>query len=96
MLRRIRGLAPLAAAVIILAVLSRLQPGVSERQSFFGILSPQFEQVQRMRAPYNWVGFWIGQYIWHYLFLFAVSVAACFRLRRYANQDLRFFLLACR
>ncbi|MCC7499381.1 MAG: hypothetical protein IT160_17505 [Bryobacterales bacterium] len=92
MLRRIRGLAPLAVAVVALLLLSRLQAGVSERQSFFGIISPWLEQLQRMRGPYNWVGIWFGQYALHYIVLGAVAFGAVWRIRHFANQDLRFFL----
>ncbi|MCX6622059.1 MAG: hypothetical protein NTY38_13515 [Acidobacteria bacterium] len=92
MMRRIRGLAPLAAAVLALLICSRLQAGVSERQSFFGIISPWLEQLQRMRGPYNWISIWFQQFALHYLVLAAVAFGACWRIRRYANQDLRFFL----
>jgi hypothetical protein len=93
MMRRIRGLAPLAVAVLALLICSRLQAGVSERQSFFGVISPWLEQLQRMRGPYNWVGIWFHQFVWHYILLAAVAFGACWRLRRDANQDLRFFLV---
>ncbi len=92
MMRRIRGLAPLAVAVVALLLFSRLQAGVSERQSFFGIISPWLEQLQRMRGPYNWISIWIGQYAVHYAVMGAVAFGACWRIWRQANQDLRFFL----
>lgn len=92
MRRRIFGLAPLAAAVVLLLVLSRLQAGVSERQAFFGVISPWLEQLQRMRGPYNWVSIWFKRYAVHYLVLAAIAFGACWRIRRLANQDLRFFL----
>ena len=92
MLRRIRGLAPLAVAVLVLLICSRLQAGVSERQAFFGTISPWLEKLQRMRGPYNWISTWFTQYAIHYAVMAAVAFGAFLRIRRHANQDLRFFL----
>jgi hypothetical protein len=91
MVRRIRGLAPLAAAVLIMLALSRLQPGETERQVFFSRIDPAWEQWQRMRASYNWVSVWIGGYWQQYLLLWAVSAAAAWRLRGLLTPELRFF-----
>jgi hypothetical protein len=93
MRRRIMGLLPLFFASILLFVLSRLQPGMSEAQNFFSRIGPAQEKLQRMRAPYNWVSMWPAYWIWQYLFLWAVSLAAFFRIRKSVSQDARFFLL---
>jgi hypothetical protein len=91
MVRRIRGLAPLALAVLIMFALSRLQPGGGEPQILFGRIDPAWEQLQRFRAPYNWVSMWIGVYWRQYLLLWAISVAAAWRLRAGLTPELRFF-----
>jgi hypothetical protein len=93
MRRRIVGLLPLAGSVLILLILSRLQAGESERQVLLGRIEPWLETLQRLRGPYNWISIWGPQWIWHYLVLWAVSVAAYWRLRRSVPFDLRFFLL---
>jgi hypothetical protein len=91
--KRIRGLIPLACAAALLFVFSRLQIGGPEPQPFLSQVDPSLEQLQRMRAPYNWVSMWIGRWIWHYLFLWLISVLAFLRLRKFASTDLRFFLV---
>jgi hypothetical protein len=93
MSRRIMGLLPLAAAAVVLLVFSRLQPGVTEMQQFFGRIGPAQEKLQRLRAPYNWISLWDGYWIWQYLFLWLVSIAAFFRIRKFVPQDAQFFLL---
>jgi hypothetical protein len=93
MRKRMLGLAPLAVAVVALLVLSRLQAGVAERQDLFGRLEPWVEQLQRLRAPYDWVEVWIGRYVWHFLFLFAVAAGGFLRLRRWMSRDLKCFAL---
>ncbi len=92
MKRHIRGLIPLAVGVVGLFILSRTQIGGPEPQSFFGRVDPELEELQRMRASYNWISIWIHRWIWHYLFLLLVSLAALWRLRDRATSDMRFFL----
>ncbi len=91
MVRRIRGLAPLALAVLVMFALSRLQPGETERQIFFSRIDPAWEQLQRLRASYNWVSVWIGSYWKQYVMLWAVSAAAVWRLRADLTPELKFF-----
>jgi len=91
MKRRILGLAPLFCAVVVLFVLSRLQPGVSEPQDFFSRLSPLMERLQRVRAPYNWISGWPATFFAQYVFLLAFTAAAFYRVRRRISEDLRFF-----
>jgi hypothetical protein len=92
MRRRILGLMPLLAGVLLMLALSRMQAGVAERQDFFGRISPELEQIQRERAPYNWVSLWPGYLLVQYVFLCAFSLAAFLRVRKSAPRDLRFFL----
>lgn len=93
MSRRILGLAPMLAGVLVLFVLSRAQQGASEPQGFFARIGPELESIQRIRAPYNWISLWPGYWIAQYLFLWALSLAAFWRVRRHVTQDLKFFLL---
>jgi hypothetical protein len=93
MSRRIIGLLPLLFAAIAMLFLSRIQSGVTEPQQFFGSIGPLLEKLQRMRATYNWVSMWPDYLVWHYAFLWGVCLAGYFRLRKAANQDLKFFLI---
>ena len=79
--RNFRALLPLAAAVAILAVAARLQSGQTEHQALFGRISPALEQLQLLRAPYNWVSHWDWRTLCQFPLLCAVSLAALFRLK---------------
>jgi hypothetical protein len=92
MARRITGLAPLMAAVVVLFVFSRMQPGAPGAQDFFSRISPEHEQIQRLRASYNWVSTWIGVWLWQYLALSAVAALALWRVFRRLPEDLRWLL----
>jgi hypothetical protein len=84
--RSLVGWAPLAAAIAFLVVLSRFQPGISEKQVFFGRLDPVMEQIQKLRAMYNWVSLWPPQVFWHYAALAGAAVAAIWRIRPTVDQ----------
>lgn len=92
MARRIAGLVPLMVAVVVLFVCSRLQPGITEPQDLFSRISPEHEQIQRLRASYNWVSIWIGVWIWQYAVLAAVAALAIWRSWRHLSEDLRWFM----
>lgn len=92
MKRRIWGLLPILGGVLALFLLSRLQTGVGEPQAFFSRIDASLERLQRLRASYNWISMWSPVWIRHYIFLWLVSAAAFWRLRKWASQDLRFFL----
>ena len=81
MSRHVAGLAPLAAGVVMLFLLSRWQPGVSEPQMLFSRLDASLEKLQRFRASYNWLGNWEAAWIRQHVFLWLVSLAAFLRLR---------------
>ncbi len=70
-----------AAAMALLVVCSRLQPGLVERQPFFSTISPALIQLQRLRAPYNWVSLWPAAVIVHYVLLAAICTLAMWRIR---------------
>lgn len=82
MLRRIAGLAPLALGVLVLLVASRLQPGISEPQMLFSRLDPELEQLQRWRAPYNWISTWDPAWFRLYLLLSLAAFLAFRQLQR--------------
>jgi len=90
---RIEGLLPILGGVLLLFLLSRLQTGAGEPQAFWSRIDAPLERLQRMRASYNWISAWSPVWIRHYLFLGAVALAAFWRVRRSASQDLRFFLV---
>ncbi|MCC7339626.1 MAG: hypothetical protein IT170_00955 [Bryobacterales bacterium] len=90
---RMAALPPLTAAVLLIFVLSRLQPGVTEPQVFLGRIDPELEALQRMRASYNWVSLWVGQWYGQYLFFTAAIAAAYFRLRPVMAPALKPFVL---
>ena len=90
----LRILVPLAAASVLLLVCSHLQPGGAGRQSWFARLTPELERLQRLRASYNWVSGWAGEWMPHYLFLWALSMAALYRLRASVSVRLRMLLIS--
>ncbi|PYT31027.1 MAG: hypothetical protein DMG57_06485 [Acidobacteria bacterium] len=92
--RRLNALWPLAIALLVLFVVSLVEPANGEHQALLARLDPQQMQLQRMRAGYNWISLWWRQWIWHYLILFAVIVLAYRRLRKDFSHSLRLFLIA--
>ncbi len=91
MKRRILGLVPIFTALVLMLILSRHQAGVVEQQAFFERIPESQEQLQRMRASYNWVSVWWRGWMVQYLFLWLLGLAAFYRLRRHASQELKFF-----
>jgi hypothetical protein len=93
MRHRLTALWALATAVIVLFIAARYQASSGETQAFFTRLGTHLEELQRMRASYNWISLWWKQWLGHYLILYAATVIACWRLRRDVPQALRFFLI---
>lgn len=85
--RDYKVLLPLACAIGIVLLASRLQPGLEERQAFFFRIDPEFESLQRMRASYNWVSNWVGGIAWQYLFWWIAGLIAYWRVRPRAGQE---------
>ncbi|MBM3744216.1 MAG: hypothetical protein FJW34_00290 [Acidobacteria bacterium] len=90
---RIEGLLPLLGGVLLLFLFSRLQTAVGQPQDFFARIDAPLERLQRLRASYCWVSEWGPSWFGHYLFLWGASLVAFWRVRRFASQDLRFFLV---
>lgn len=82
MARRIAGLIPLALGALLLLVLSRMQPGISEPQMLFSRLDPDLEKLQRMRAAYNWISLWDTAWLRLHVLLWLAGLGAFWRLRR--------------
>jgi hypothetical protein len=83
----------LLMAFAALLLLNRMQAGERESQQLFGRIDAALEQIQRMRAPYNWISMWPAYWIWHYLALTLFTVAAWWRLRDRMTEPLRWFSL---
>lgn len=91
---RLSLITPLTVAMVLLLVCSRLQPGGAEQQTWFARLTPELERLQRLRTSYNWVSAWAGEWMPHYLFLWALSMAALYRLRASVSVRLRVLLIS--
>ena len=90
---RLRSLVPLAVAVLVLKVAAALQPGVTELQAFLGKVDPEWEKLLRLRAAYVFVDMWPSLYFWQYALMLAAGAAAYWRLQRFIQPTLRFFLV---
>lgn len=84
----------IAAALAVIVIAAKLQAGVRLEQEFFARVSPDVEQLQRMRAAYVFVGVWFKQYWTHYAFLGAVALAAWWRAADHLDSLSRFLLAA--
>src|SRR5579859_2017372 len=93
MRHRLTALWALSAAVIVLLIAARYQAGPGATQAFFTRLDPHLEELQRLRTSYNWISLWWKQWMGHYLFLYAATLLACWRLRKDAPQALQYFLI---
>jgi len=93
MRRKLIPLCVLAAAGLVLLAASLPETSSAETRPFFTRLDPHQEELQRMRAGYNFISLWWRQRIVHYLILYAATILAVWRLRRDMPQPLRFFSL---
>ena len=91
--RKMTALGVLAGAALVLFAASRWQGSGGQAQTLFSRLDPHQEELQRMRASYNWVSIWWRQRMVHYLILYAVTIVASWRLRRATPRVLRFFFV---
>jgi hypothetical protein len=73
---------PILAAGALLLIVSRMQPGHTEPQQFWGVIDADLEKLQRLRGSYNWISAWPAHWIRHYEFLTVLLVLAWVRLRR--------------
>ncbi|HXA48742.1 MAG TPA: hypothetical protein VNV86_00490 [Candidatus Acidoferrum sp.] len=75
------------------AILRIAADGQRETQTFVAHLSPLNEMLQRLRASYVWVSAWPWQTIAQHVMLFAVLVAAFWRVRGSMGRDTKTFLV---
>lgn len=79
--RNFRALAPLGAAFILLILTAYSKMGQVDPHPFFGRLDPVLEQLQRLRASYNWVSLWGAPVILQFIVLFGLAIIALRRVR---------------
>jgi uncharacterized membrane protein len=91
--RKTTALWLLAAAALVLFESSRLQSTGAAAAPLFARLDPHQEELQRMRASYNWISMWWQQRIVQYAILYAVTVIASWRLWKSTPRELRFFFV---
>lgn len=87
------ALVVLLIAILLLANMAQLQPGVVESQDLFGKVPPMLARIQLFRTPNAWVSTWAGTEIWHYLFLWVCGIWATARIWPRLNAPLRWFFL---
>ncbi len=92
--RQYRAVAVVAGAAGLMAVFALSQAGISYDQDFFGQVEPALEKLQRMRASYNWISLWIGNWWTHYSLLWAISLVAFWRVRSGLAGELQVFCIA--
>lgn len=93
MRRRLAALWVLAIAALVLLAASRHQAATGETQAFFSRIDSRQEELQRMRASYNWISLWWPRWLRHYLILYGMTLLGYWRVRKDAPPALRFFLL---
>ncbi len=89
MRKHIQGLVGMAAAVVLLLVLSQMQTGAGEKQVFFSRVDEAHEAMIRARASYNYVSLWPSRNFWHYGALWLAGLIALKRIWNRAPQDWR-------
>ena len=89
--RRWSALLPPMGAAAALALFARLQADVTESQRFLDRIPPAIQELQRLRAPYNWVSLWSDLYFDHYAIVFIIGMAALIRIRRRMDFTARVF-----
>src|SRR5579872_7305919 len=91
--RKLAAIWTLGAAVAVLLVASRFQSSSGQAQTLFSRIGAHQEELQRLRASYNWVSTWWRHQILHYLVLYAATLVASWRLWAVTPRGLRFFFL---
>jgi hypothetical protein len=91
--RKLWAFAPLLAAGAVLWISSLAQGGGQQMVTFFSRLDPAQETLQRFRASYVWISIWAGQWLPHYIFLYAATVIAVARLSKALTPELRAFAI---
>lgn len=79
--RRWRDAVWLLAGPLLISLSAVLHPASGQNPGLFWRVEPWLEEIQRMRASYNWADTWLSRYALQYLVLFSVAVLAAWRLR---------------
>ena len=91
--RKLVAFRVLITAAFVLLMAARFQSSTNQAQTLFTRIGPHLEQLQRMRASYNWVSTWWQKNLIHYLILYAATVIATWRLWASTPRTLRFFFV---
>src|SRR5579872_3182950 len=91
--QKLAALGIFLVAALALLIASRFQAAAGESQPFLSRLDPAQEQLQRMRASYNWISLWWRQYLGHYVLVYLAGALACRRLQKEISPSLRFFAI---
>lgn len=91
--RKLAAVWILVAAACLLFVASRFQAASAHAQELFSRIGAHQEQLQRMRAAYNWVSTWWQLHMRHYVILYAATATASWRLWKRTPRTLRFFFV---
>jgi hypothetical protein len=86
------GLLASGALLIVLTILA--QPSPLESAPLSGVIDPNLEALQRLRASYNWVSMWAGKWMWFYIVLWIAGLAAWWRTRPAFTRETSVFLFA--
>ncbi|MCC6263777.1 MAG: hypothetical protein IT169_09390 [Bryobacterales bacterium] len=89
-LRRLRYWLPIVGMAMAVLTLSIAAQGGTG--GMFVTVPEWLQDVQRMRASYNWVSLWPHSLVTMHVLLCAVAGISFFRLRRNSNEALRWFL----
>jgi hypothetical protein len=83
--RDFRGCLPILAGIVLVAFSASFQ-SQDAAGGLFRTLTPLDEQLQRMRAAYNWISMWGAGLILHWLLVFGIGVGAWLRLSKETAQ----------
>lgn len=91
--RAFRAIAVLAVGPLLLAATILGQAPPPEKAALFGAIDPALEELQRMRAAYNWVSMWAHRWMPLYVALWAAGMAAWWRVRDRFSRETNLFLV---
>lgn len=83
---------PVALTAVLLALAAAFAQS-SQMNPFFGRLSPEHEQLQQMRAAYNWISLWYQRYLAQHVLVGLIGLAAFWRAREAWPRAVKPYLL---
>ncbi|HYI95301.1 MAG TPA: hypothetical protein VEX68_17305 [Bryobacteraceae bacterium] len=84
----------LASGPLVMVIAILVQDPSPDKLPLFQRIDPMLEDLQRMRAAYNWVSLWLGRWIYLYVILTILGFLAWLRIRRYFSRELNILVLA--